>query len=281
VLIRYYELRQLDVRDDDGGLTVLRLLVAVLAEAFRGLAFICAAKGFCVNLDRLPTIDILLATFLNLSATVLWRVPQYLNLHSLELPAFMLAALSGALFFREVLLSLSDSILRCWIHLLAIMRAGIDPKSTPVYQQFTMLRSFKIIFVCYAAIVGLHILIRIFVSIWYWADESISDLITLFILVMSGVIFRVRRSDVGGKYGFVSEIDGDRGGEPGLGSLDLRAGKLVSGGLEWHPGMWIPVGPTEAGTHYGNVRTRGREDSIDITVIDDMSLDDDPLTASG
>jgi hypothetical protein len=92
---------------------------------------------------------------------------------------------------------------------------------------------------------------------------------------MCGVVFRFRGSDFGGKYGFVSVSEEEREPQPDLESLDLRTRNLTPGGRIWHPGMWLPMRPTDLGTHYGNVRARGRQDSIDYNIIEDLSLDED------
>jgi hypothetical protein len=193
----------------------------------------------------------------------------------------MLGILAGALFFREILLSLTDSVVHVWIHLIAIARSGIEPRSTPVFQRFTMLRFFRAAVYSTALLICLFFVFEVFYSIPYWVDETIKDAIMLLILTCCGIIFRIRSSDTDGQYGHVADAEDTRGAQPSLESLDLRTRNLPGGGLTWQRGMWLPIGPTEAGVHYGHVRPRDRQESIDIAIIDDMSLDEEPLTSSG
>jgi hypothetical protein len=60
--------------------------------------------------------------------------------------------------------------------------------------------------------------------------------------------------------------------DPGL--ENILSHEITSGGSTWHPGMWLPAEPTQASDHHGRIRPRDRTYSIDITVGEDVSLDD-------
>jgi hypothetical protein len=280
-IIRYLELRHLDVCDDGGDLTTARALFAFLQLTCLGFAVSAAAKGVCVISDRFPVADIALSTFFCASTIVFWFLPTYVHLDHLEMASLMLSLLTAALFFREILLSLTDSVTHVWIHLIAIGRSGIEPRSTPVFQRFTMLKFFRATVYLAASSIAIYFLVSLFYSIPYSVQETIEDAILLSILFSCGIIFRIRKSDLEGQYGQVGDTDEVRGTQPSLESLDLRTTKLPGGGLTWHPGMWLPVGPTEASAHYGHVRPKDRRESIDIAMIDEMSVEEDPLTSSG
>jgi hypothetical protein len=279
-IIRYLELRRLDLMDDGGDLTTARVILACVQPSSVAFVFSAAAKGFCLTSQGLPAADILLATFFAAASIVLWSLPTIIDLQNLEMASVMLSALAGALFFREILLSVSDSIVHVWIHLMAVGRVGIDPQSTPIFQRFRMLRLFKVAIWAWIVFVGLHLFVGVFYPIPYWLSETLSDGYGLFVLVCVGVIFRIREADCEGQYGYVGECDGSRGAQPSLESLDLRGRKLPGGGAAWHPGMWLPIGPTQVAMHYGDVRPINSRESIDIAIIDDMSLDEEPLTSS-
>jgi hypothetical protein len=268
--IRYFELRRLDCDDLDGGLTILRVVGRVAYQTyFAGLAT-AVAKGWCIITNEFPLSDVLWSVGCVTLSSIGWILPDFISLHSHEVITGMLSVLGGSLFLKDVLHAAGCSMIHSWAHLIAIGRAEINPRTTPVYERYTIFRTFRWSVMAGAAAIYVKLVLSLFIDIPYRIDEGCNDALRLLLGGCLAWTFRISDADVNGRYGFTMQA-GDC--EPlSIESRDLRSTVLLGGGSTWQPGMSLPGEPK---VRIDEIPGRNQSDSLDINnIVDDLSLDD-------
>jgi hypothetical protein len=119
-------------------------------------------------------------------ATSCWSLPELVALHQFELAVGMLSVLAGGLVMRELYVSCQDSSLNAWIYMLAIRRAGIDPRTTPVYRRYKIFRNLQWSVIPSTLGIAGQLFVSLFVSIPFWLRETINDALRLFLALTWG-----------------------------------------------------------------------------------------------
>jgi hypothetical protein len=268
--VRYFELRRLDGDDVDGGLTVLRVVGRVAYQTYFAAFATAAAKGWCILTNEFPLSDVLWSVGCVGLSSVAWILPDFVSLHSHEVITGMLSVLGGSLFLKDVLHAAGGSMMHSWAHLIAIGRAEINPRTTPVYERYTIFRSFRWSAVVGAGVIYIMLVLSLFINIPYRVTEGCNDALRLLLGGCWAWIFRIRDEDVNGRYGFAMQLEDC---EPlSIESMDLRSRVLIGGGSTWRPGMSLPGEPK---VRISEIPGRIRADSLDINnMVEDLSLDD-------
>jgi hypothetical protein len=274
LLIRYRELKRLDWDDTGIGLTVLRVGADLACVILSGIMLVNAAKGWCILIGCTSCYDSVLSTSFGLVAMILWMLPKWFDLGNFELASVMLAMLSAGLFVREVILRISDSSTRVWLHMLVILNAGIDPRTTPIFRKHKIFCITELALISFSALCFVRLCINLFVNIAFWIDEVVQDSLSLAFFIALGISFSLTEYDDSGIYGYIAQNEEGDQSPLALQSLSPSSSEMVPGGIAWRPGMWLPGEPTFPGDHHGIMRTRSREGSIGAGFRHELCLDE-------
>jgi hypothetical protein len=268
--IRYFELRRLDCDDLDGGLTILRVIGRFAYQVYFAVFATAVAKGWCILTNEFPLSDVLWSVGCVGVSSIAWILPDFISLQSPEVVTAMLSVLGGSLFLKGILHAAGCSMMHSWAHLIAIGRAEINPRTTPVYERYTIFRTFRWSAMAGAAVIYIKLVLSLFIDIPYRIDEGFNDALRLLLGGCWAWLFMIRDADVNGRYGFAMQAEDC---EPlSIESMDLRSRVLMGGGSTWHPGMSLPREPR---VRIDEIPGRNRADSLDINnMVDDLSLDD-------
>lgn len=225
-------------------------------------------------MSSFPSNDVFCFTALGFASTSFWSLPEIMALHQFELAAGMLSVLAGAIVLRELAVSGQDSALNSWIYMIAIRRADIDPRTTPVYRRYKIFRRFRWAAGICCLGLGAQLFVSLFVSVPFWLNESISDTLRLVFCITLGWIFRLTAGDFNGRYAYLAHAANPSDEPSDVDLVSILSDEITPGGGVWRTGMWLPPEPTQASAHHGRVKPRHRADSIDITLGEDLSLDD-------
>jgi hypothetical protein len=273
-VIRYVELRHLDSEDRDGGLTIVRIIGRIISRASMAFVLISAAKGWCITHCTFPTNDVLCFSTLAFVSSGIWWIQELAPFQQFEVPAGMLSVLAGAVVAREICISCSDSAVNSWIYLLAIRRADIDPRTTPVYRRYKIFKRLRwtvaIVALCWIA----DLVTVLFFAVPFWLSETFHDALRLLFIAACGWIFHIQACDFNGRYAYLSPADDTSDSNSPTDVETIIASEIAMGGSAWHQGMWLPAEPAQTSAHHGRIKPRDRADSIDITIGEDLLLGD-------
>jgi hypothetical protein len=199
-IIRYCEFMRLDSDDHDVGLTIMRLINRIVSHTYLVCVLTAAAKSWCIAQSAFPMNDAFCFSALGFVSASFWSLPEVAALHQFDLAAGMLYVLAGAIVLRELSVSCQDSALNLWIYLLAIRRAGIDPRTTPIYRRYRIFRRLHWSVIVCALIMAGQLFMALFVSILFWLTEIVHDLTRLFLGVVWGWVFRITAIGLNGRY---------------------------------------------------------------------------------
>ena len=271
-IIRILELSHLDVSDGDIALTNLRIIWWLLAQLV--LAFTCtlAAHGYCVICNTVSAREVAQTFALGAAHISLWTIYQNCDLYGFDLTILMIIVFCGALFVREILLLLNDSVIHTWVHLVAIANAGIEPRTTPVYLKYRKFRVFQVSIMVYCALITLLSCSSLFIAIPFWLTETIGDAVTLTFLTVTGFVFALHRLDMSGGYCYVVQADHSLDVEMDLEMLNMDTSELKSGGMRWQQGMSLPSEPVIEFPLSKRQRRFSRVRSASVDVASDPAL---------
>lgn len=263
-IVLLMEFQKLEITDDNSQLTILRIILGVFNMGLASTIITLSAKGWCIIRSNLPVLDVVLAQIYSLVFISNITIMQNVNLGTFELTMFMFSCLAFVLYLREIIFSINDTSLQITAHLLAISNAGIDPESTPIYRQKYMYISLHVLVIFFTIVMLLKFIINIFVSISFWTDELVNDIMKILSYISYGVIFWPGIKYVG-EYAVISNPEGIYD-EMSLAEIEtISSNSIHHGGVKWHEGMPLPSPPHLVQTQ-------------DIVGIDDQAEPEDIIT---
>jgi hypothetical protein len=152
----------------------------------------------------------------------------------------ILTAVSMLLFMHDLVQSSNDATLHIVAHLLAIRNAGINPRTTPVFQKHRLYRRFLLIIGFGSLELLLAIIVANLFDIGFLPLEVMGDCLITIVLALLAFVFRLRPEGVV-KYERIAEDGGVQ--EMLMSDLDGVDVAQLDGGREWVDGMALPAPP--------------------------------------
>lgn len=243
--IRLFELSVLHKSDYDKGLTGLRIFFNVVFQACLYGTFLLIAKGWCIIRDSLPLKEIVLSMTYSVVYIATNSVIQYAEVGKAIIFFFIVSIIAAILFIRELIISVNKATMCVYAHLLVISNAGIDPKTTPIYRKLNMYHTFTFIFIGAISAMLVYLIVYIFVEIPFVVEETLTDILEIFVVTALCWIFRLQGKSPTG-YDMIQPDEDENPGELSLAEIesipDLNT-PLNRGGRVWQEGMPLPAPP--------------------------------------
>jgi hypothetical protein len=152
----------------------------------------------------------------------------------------VLTAVSMILFMRDLVRSSNDATMRIIAHLLAIRNAGINARTTPVFQKHLLYRRFQLIIIAGSVELLIEVCLTEFLELAFVSRELLDDCFVAMLLAALAVVFRLRTA---GAVSYGRIADEGSAQEILLSDLDgIDVGTLDSG-RDWVDGMALPAPP--------------------------------------
>jgi hypothetical protein len=240
LIVRAIELSHLETHDSGVGLTTLRAIGGVMAEIIFYATILLISKGWCIVRDALALSEILSSLIYSWTFIVCKFLLPVFESASGGWVLSVVTGISMVLFLRDLVQGSNDATLHIIAHLLAIRNAGINPRTTPIFQKHLLYRRFQLILITGSAELLLEICLAEILQLAFFAREVLDDCMILVMMALLAIVFRLRPAGAVA-YGRMSDEDGIQ--EILLSDLDhIDVGNL-EGGMDWVDGMALPAPP--------------------------------------
>jgi hypothetical protein len=245
-ILRAIELSVLIGRDSVTGLSITVFIAQIIAEGSLYTAFLLIAKGWCIIRDSLAIGEVIFSAIYSAAFLVFRLSLQFITNQIVVVVFLLLALLSLLLFVHELVRSIGQASRQILAHMVAISNSGINPRTTPVYQQFILYTNFQRILVVAALSMLLYYCIGLFFVLPYVIDEGLRDATVLFVLGALAYVFRLRGAGNGAYVTVESQDFETETGEvivlSDLDGVNVNSSRLNQG-RPWNEGMRLPAQP--------------------------------------
>jgi hypothetical protein len=240
--LRLSEFRELDQADSAMGVTVAQHGLRILAEGMCYATILLISKGWGIIKDAIRVSEIVRSMLLCLVLAGL-RVLTGVAIPMAALVLVIIAAGVAVVFFlQELLRNTHDAAMRVLAHLLAISDAGINARTTPIFQKWRLysrfqfvllgLLGFLLVYTCATGIGGLGFI----------QGELLMDGIVLYITAAFSALFRLTDAEPNGSVLFAAADEAHEVLLSDLESLTIDSERLAEGRI-WEAGTPLPSPP--------------------------------------
>jgi hypothetical protein len=240
--IRAIEFVVLDQCDTAIGLTIIQIIMRMFAETMMFITILLIAKGWGIVKDGARVVEIIRSVVLGFLLAGC-RVGLGFTIPMTAVIAIVFVTGVGVAFYlRELLQSTKDAAMHVLAHLLAIAQAGINARTTPIFQKWSLYRRFQYVLMAGFALILSYTCANGIWVIEYLEDELLIDSIALFLLGSFCFLFRLTDSSANG-YSPVEVSDSDPEIRlSDLQSLTINSAQLNEGRM-WEVGIPLPSPP--------------------------------------
>ena len=226
--------------DDPSNMPLVCKVFRVLQETFLLAVMAMAAEGWYIIRPDIKWREAVICAVLAVAVCVPAAVLDYADM-SLVAAVFVLIlfAVTGVLFYMNLLRHVGRARKQVMAHLVVIQEQGINPKTTPIYQKYTMFKSLSV------TVLGYFLLLftrSIFMSVWSfpeWIAELTYYILLSALMIVVGTFFKMKKETREGYF-----MIGEEGEPRVFTGNDIETLELTSfDGQTWSQDMALPGQP--------------------------------------
>ncbi|OHT07255.1 hypothetical protein TRFO_24664 [Tritrichomonas foetus] len=203
-----------------------------------------AAKGWCIIRETIRFSELILAISFTVIYLILQTISTYVSFGKYDIIVIILMLIAICLYVHQLISAINSASLHIRAHLLAIQNAGIDAKTTPVWQKNLMYNMLQWSIIVFLILIIIHIVIVYFFPNYGWVDGFIYDIQNIVCLILLGINFRLRGPDAANGYTMIEEPDGtNEFAMSDIERIDVNSAEFQQGGKQWESGMPLPAPP--------------------------------------
>lgn len=210
------------------------------------LFILLASKGWCIIRESIKFTELILAIVFTLLFLILQTINDYGRIGKYDFIIVLFMILFLVLYVWQLISSLNSATLHIRAHLLAIGNAGIDARTTPIWQKYLMYQflQWTIIVLCLLLIV--YIIVTYIFEDLIWLSTLLADVQNIVVLILLGINFRLRSKDAQNGYQMIEEPLEEQFDTSQFALQDIEnmnIDDLQTGGKTWESGMPLPRPP--------------------------------------
>ena len=226
--------------DEPSNLPLACRVLRVFQETILLLVMSLAAEGWYIIRPDIKWREAVICAVLAVAVCVPAAVLDYADM-SLVAAVFVLIlfAVTGVLFYMNLLRHVGRARKQVMAHLVVIQEQGINPKTTPIYQKYTMFKSLSV------TVLGYFLLLftrSIFMSVWTfpeWIAELTYYILLSALMIVVGTFFKMKKETREGYF-----MIGEEGEPRVFTGNDIETLELTSfDGQTWSQDMALPGQP--------------------------------------
>lgn len=205
-----------------------------------------AAKGWCIVRESIKFTELLIAFICTLAFLILQTINNYLSFGKYDFIVIVLMLIALIIYVQQLISAINSATLHIRAHLLAITNAGIDARTTPIWQKYLMYQMLQWTIIVFCLILIARIIVIYFLSELIWLSTFMSDLQNLVMLILLGINFRLRGPDASNGYAMIEDQDMSTYGPTEVILSDIEnigVNEMQLGGKQWESGMPLPGPP--------------------------------------
>ena len=243
-IARYGALKYADANHYSIGIQSIFIVIDLLFSIGLFIFIVLASKGWCIVRETIKFSELILAIVFTVGYLICQTVYAYTSFGTYDLIVILLMIIFIALYVWQLISAINSATLHIRAHLLAIQNAGIDAKTTPIWQKNIMYNMLQWSIIVFLFLIIIHIFVDYFLSNVQWVDGFLYDIQNITILVLLGINFRLRGPDAENGYTMIQENDEfNEFMLSDIEGINLNSREFQTGGTPWQSGMKLPGQP--------------------------------------